>query len=55
MGRFKCDRCDEYGDSKGGDVIDDPYNDQEMIHESCMTESEIDEKNRSDYFGREYD
>tara|TARA_R110000765_G_scaffold86666_1_gene166531 strand:- start:341 stop:508 length:168 start_codon:yes stop_codon:yes gene_type:complete len=55
MGQFRCDRCEEISDSKGGDAIEDPDNNHEMIHESCLTDREIDEKKNSDYFGREYD
>jgi hypothetical protein len=42
MGQFRCDRCEETSDSKGGDAIEDPNNNYEMIHESCLTDKEID-------------
>ena len=51
MGQYMCDRCGEYGDSKGGDCMEDPDDSKELIHESCMTASEIAEKINSDYFG----
>jgi hypothetical protein len=51
MGQFRCDRCEETSDSKGGDAIEDPNNNYEMIHESCLTDKEIDEQNNRAYFG----
>ena len=51
MGQFRCDRCEETSDSKGGDAIEDPNNNHEMIHESCLTDKEIDEQNNRAYFG----
>lgn len=40
MGIFRCARCGEVGDSKGGDAIEDPNDETEMIHESCLTDDE---------------
>lgn len=55
MGQFRCDRCEEYGDSKGGDCMEDPTDSKELIHESCMSDWEIREKLNSDYYGRDYE
>tara|TARA_R110000764_G_scaffold3093_1_gene13060 strand:+ start:201 stop:605 length:405 start_codon:yes stop_codon:yes gene_type:complete len=43
MGQFRCDRCEQTSDSRGGDAIEDPNNNNEMIHESCLTDREIEE------------
>lgn len=43
MGMFFCHRCDFVGNSKGGDAVEDPTDETEMIHESCLTEKEREE------------
>lgn len=40
MGQFRCERCEQLGDSKGGDAVEDPNDDTKMIHESCLTDEE---------------
>jgi len=46
MGQFRCDRCEQTSDSRGGDAIEDPNNNNEMIHESCLTDREIEEEDQ---------
>ena len=41
MGTYYCQRCDNHGDSKDGASVEDPTNELEMIHESCLTEDEL--------------
>ena len=43
MGCFYCHRCGNYGESHDGDCIEDPENGLETIHESCLTEEELEE------------
>jgi len=40
MGMFRCERCEQFSDSKGGDCYEDPNDPCELVHWDCLTEEE---------------